>query len=64
MPLPPTDVDGTIDENPSFSHAECLLYAIHKLGKQDVDFFHFKDDQNKLKEFQSRLEYLNRCTQA
>lgn len=66
MPLPPTEVEEASEENPSFkfSHAECLLYAIHKLGKQDVDFFQFKDDSNKLKEFRSRLQYLARGTQG
>ncbi|XP_055295785.1 apoptosis inhibitor 5 homolog [Sitodiplosis mosellana] len=67
MPLPPiTEGDGAIEENPSFkfSHAECLLYALHKLGKQDVDYFQFKDDPNKLKEFRSRLQYLARGTQG
>lgn len=67
MPLPPiTEGDGAIDENPSFkfSHAECLLYALHKLGKQDIEYFSFKDDPNKLKEFRSRLQYLARGTQG
>ena len=67
MPLPPiTEGDGAIEENPSFkfSHAECLLYALHKLGKQDVEYFQFKDDPNKLKEFRSRLQYLARGTQG
>lgn len=67
MPLPPTTEGETaIEENPSFkfSHAECLLYALHKLGKQDIDYFAFKDDPNKLKEFRSRLQYLARGTQG
>lgn len=67
MPLPPiTEGDTVIEENPSFkfSHAECLLYAIHKLGKQDIEYFAFKDDPNKLKEFRSRLQYLARGTQG
>lgn len=67
MPLPPvTDTENVLEENPSFkfSHAECLLYALHKLGKQSPDYFQFKDDQAKLKEFRSRLQYLARGTQG
>lgn len=67
MPIPPVlDADSVIEENPSFkfSHAECLLYALHKLGKQFPDYFQFKEDQAKLKEFRSRLQYLARGTQG
>lgn len=67
MPLPPiTDSDTLLEENPSFefSHAECLLYSLHKLGKQAAEFLQFKDDPNKLKEFRSRLQYLARGTQG
>lgn len=66
MPVPPTDTEGNGEENPSFkfSHAECLLYALHKLGKQDIEYFQFKDDPAKLKEFRSRLQYLARGTQG
>lgn len=68
MPLPPVILDGetAIEENPSFkfSHAECLLYALHKLGKQSVEYFQFKEDEAKLKEFRSRLQYLARGTQG
>lgn len=65
MPLPPLGTDDII-ENPSFqfSHAECLLYALHSLGKQAVDFFTFSNEPNKLKEFRSRLQYLARGTQG
>lgn len=66
MPLPTYNENETIDENPSFqfSHAECLLYALHALGKQFQDFFLFSNDQQKLKEFRSRLQYLARGTQG
>lgn len=65
MPLPPFDSE-VIEENPSFqfSHAECLLYALHTLGKQFPEFFAFSDEPNKLKEFRSRLQYLARGTQG
>uniref|UniRef100_A0A182PKU5 Apoptosis inhibitor 5/fibroblast growth factor 2-interacting factor 2 n=1 Tax=Anopheles epiroticus TaxID=199890 RepID=A0A182PKU5_9DIPT len=47
MPLPPLDAD--LNETPSFqfSHAECLLYALHTLGKQAVDFLTFPDNSAK-----------------
>lgn len=65
MPLPPLD-DKIVDENPSFqfSHAECLLYALHTIGKQAPAFFAFTDEPAKLKEFRSRLQYLARGTQG
>ncbi|XP_058120078.1 apoptosis inhibitor 5 homolog isoform X1 [Anopheles ziemanni] len=64
MPLPPLDAD--MNETPSFqfSHAECLLYALHILGKQAVEFLTFPEDPAKLKDFRSRLQYLARGTQG
>ncbi|XP_052865903.1 apoptosis inhibitor 5 homolog isoform X1 [Anopheles cruzii] len=64
MPTPPQDAD--LNDTPSFqfSHAECLLYALHTLGKQAIDFLTFPDDQAKLKDFRSRLQYLARGTQG
>ncbi|XP_041777875.1 apoptosis inhibitor 5 homolog [Anopheles merus] len=64
MPLPPLDAD--LNETPSFqfSHAECLLYALHTLGKQAVDFLTFPENPAKLKDFRSRLQYLARGTQG
>ena len=65
MPLQPITEGDIAIKNPSFkfSHVECLLYALQKLGKQDVEFLVFKDDPNKLKEFLSRLKYLTRGIQ-
>ena len=70
MPLP--SLDATEDagaeaaENPSFkfSHVECLLYAIHTLGKQSPEFLTFPEDPARLKDFRSRLQYLARGTQG
>lgn len=64
MPLPPADAD--MNETPSFqfSHAECLLYALHTLGKQAADLLTFPEDAAKLKDFRSRLQYLARGTQG
>uniref|UniRef100_A0A182T2B0 Apoptosis inhibitor 5/fibroblast growth factor 2-interacting factor 2 n=1 Tax=Anopheles maculatus TaxID=74869 RepID=A0A182T2B0_9DIPT len=64
MPLPPLDAD--LNDTPSFhfSHAECLLYALHTLGKQAAEFLTFPDNPAKLKDFRSRLQYLARGTQG
>lgn len=64
MPLPPVDAD--MNETPSFqfSHAECLLYGLHVLGKQATEFLTFPNDAVKLKDFRSRLQYLARGTQG
>ncbi|XP_065092825.1 apoptosis inhibitor 5 homolog isoform X2 [Ochlerotatus camptorhynchus] len=64
MPLPPADAD--MNETPSFqfSHAECLLHALHTLGTQATEFLTFPDDAVKLKDFRSRLQYLARGTQG
>ncbi|XP_058818213.1 apoptosis inhibitor 5 homolog isoform X2 [Topomyia yanbarensis] len=64
MPLPPLDAD--MNETPSFqfSHAECLLYALHILGKQAVEYLSFPNEPGKLKDFRSRLQYLARGTQG
>lgn len=68
MPLPSLDAatDETAVENPSFkfSHVECLLYALHSLGKQSQEFLTFPDDPQRLKDFRSRLQYLARGTQG
>lgn len=65
MPLPSLDADLTeIIPTFKFSQAECLLYALHKLGKNNQEFFNFGDDAEKLKDFRSRLQYLARGTQG
>jgi len=65
LPTPPENVDLSI-EGPSilFSHVECLLYAIHALGKQCPEYLTFPDDPTKLKDFRVRLQYLARGTQG
>lgn len=68
MPLPTLDAaeETTVADSPSFkfSHVECLLYAIHTLGKQSQEFLTFPDDPQRLKDFRSRLQYLARGTQG
>lgn len=60
MPLPPEE------ENPNpqfeFSFIECFLFVLHKLGGECPGFFN--DDQEKLKDFRRRLQYLARANQA
>lgn len=64
MPLPPLDAE--IADTPSFqfSHAECLLYALHALGKNAPEYLTFPDDAAKLKDFKQRIQYLARGTQG
>lgn len=66
MPLPSLDSENVLTENPSFqfSHAECLLYGLHSLGKQCNEYLTFPNDPAKLKNFRSRLQYLARGTQG
>lgn len=74
MPLPPAFDETTetaaaadqLEESPSlqFSHAECLLYALHALGKQAPAYFAFADDAAGLRDFRTRLQYLARGTQG
>ncbi|XP_055684855.1 apoptosis inhibitor 5 homolog [Lutzomyia longipalpis] len=66
LPLPPMDDTDVLSVSPSFqfSHVECLLYALHSLGKHGLEFFTFSDDPEKLKDFRARLQYLARGTQG
>lgn len=67
MPLPQLTDDADVSSSPpsfQFSHAECLLYALHTLGKKNSDSLSFVNDAEKLKDFRSRLQYLARGTQG
>lgn len=64
MPLPPADADMIETPSFQFSHTECLLHALHTLGKQAAEYLTFPDDAAKLKDFRSRLQYLARGTQG
>lgn len=66
MPLPKLSDEDTTDVPPSFqfSHAECLLYALHTLGKKHPGNLTFIEDAEKLKDFRARLQYLARGTQG
>lgn len=65
LPPPPADFEN-LENTPSilFSHCECLLSSLHSLGKQSPDFLAFKDDEEKLKDFRNRLQFLSRNTQG
>lgn len=65
MPLPKLD-DDLLNSTPSFqfSHAECLLYALHTIGRQNPDSLTFTNDPTKLKDFRARLQFLARGTQG
>jgi hypothetical protein len=64
LPLPPADLNETDAPSILFSHVECLLYAIHSIGKQSPDFLAFTDSPEQLKDFRARLQYLARNTQG
>ncbi|KAH8246639.1 hypothetical protein KR038_012184 [Drosophila bunnanda] len=66
MPLPKLSDEDLGDTPPSFqfSHAECLLYALHTLGKNHPTSLSFVEDAEKLKDFRARLQYLARGTQG
>lgn len=65
LPPPPADLEN-LDNTPSilFSHVECLLYALHAIGKQCPEFLAFKEQEDKLKDFRARLQFLARGTQG
>ncbi|KAL5279095.1 API5 family protein [Megaselia abdita] len=65
MPAPKLDED-VMASNPSFefSHIECLLFALHTLGKKAPDQLNFITDPEKLKDFRARLQFLARGTQG
>merc|ERR1712080_301479 len=60
MPLPPIDADGSLAEVPDleFTKVECLMYTFHGVGRQAEDFL--TEDQDRLKDFRQRLQYLAR----
>lgn len=64
MPLPPASEDGSLTEVPSieFTKVECLMFAFHSIGRQDESFL--KADEERLKDFRSRLQYLARGVQG
>ncbi|XP_060644976.1 apoptosis inhibitor 5 homolog [Drosophila nasuta] len=66
MPLPKLTDEDVADAPPSFqfSHAECLLYTLHTLGKKHPSNLTFVEDAEKLKDFRARLQYLARGTQG
>ncbi|KAH8409316.1 hypothetical protein KR222_000192 [Zaprionus bogoriensis] len=66
MPLPKLSDEDVADTPPSFqfSHAECLLYSLHTLGKKHPGNLTFVEDADKLKDFRARLQYLARGTQG
>uniref|UniRef100_A0A1B0DIE4 Uncharacterized protein n=1 Tax=Phlebotomus papatasi TaxID=29031 RepID=A0A1B0DIE4_PHLPP len=66
LPPPPMDDTDVLSTSPSFqfSHVECLLYALHTLGKHGLEFLTFRNDPEKLKDFRARLQYLARGTQG
>lgn len=64
MPLPPASEDGSLTDVPSleFTKVECLMFTFHCIGKQAPGFL--TEDQERLTDFRSRLQYLARGVQG
>ncbi|CAL4110292.1 unnamed protein product [Meganyctiphanes norvegica] len=66
MPVPPEGdaateaLEGGVSLE--FSRCECLLFTFHKLAKQVPEFL--TEDEGKLKDFRTRLQYFARVCQA
>lgn len=64
LPPPPADLENLETPSILFSHVECLLYSVHALGKQCPEFLAFAAEEDKLKDFRNRLQFLSRNTQG
>ncbi|KAF4523882.1 hypothetical protein B566_EDAN010200 [Ephemera danica] len=67
MPLPPVDDESPQKEEGTqpkleFSYVECLLYTLHRLGRQCPEFL--ADNPDRLKDFRIRLQYFARGAQG
>jgi len=64
MPLPPATEDGSLAEVPNleFTKVECLMFTFHQIAKQAETFL--TADEDRLKDFRSRLQYLARGVQG
>jgi len=66
LPLPPpVSEDGSVLHEVStleFTKVECLMFAFHTVGRQAETFL--KSDEERLKDFRSRLQYLARGVQG
>jgi len=64
MPLPPATEDGSLGEVPNleFTKVECLMFTFHQIARQAETFL--TSDQERLKDFRSRLQYLARGVQG
>lgn len=62
LPLPPTDAENTEEPTLQLTHVESLLYAFHQICKHNIDFL--TTNEEKLKDFRLRLQYLARGVQS
>jgi len=65
LPLPPVSEDGNVVyevPNLEFTKVECLIFTFHTVGRQVETFL--TSDEERLKDFRSRLQYLARGVQG
>ena len=65
IPLPPVSEDGNVVyevPNLEFTKVECLIFTFHTVGRQVETFL--TADEERLKDFRSRLQYLARGVQG
>ena len=65
LPLPPVSEDGNVVyevPNLEFTKVECLIFTFHTVGRQVETFL--TADEERLKDFRSRLQYLARGVQG
>ena len=63
LPLPPATEDWSLTEIPNLelTKVECLMFTFHQIARQADTFL--SSDQERLRDFRSRLQYLARVVQ-
>ena len=57
MPLPPADAGDIDSKDPDFkfSYVECLMYALHQLGRRTPSLLTDENNADRLKDFRLRF---------
>ena len=66
MPLPPADAGDIEQKEPDFkfSYVECLMFALHQLGRRTPSLLTDENNAERLKDFRLRLQYFARGVQV